>query len=361
MKVALVHDMLTQFGGAEKVLKALADLYPQAPIFTLIYNKKKFNDIFPPDRIKTSFLQNFPYAKTKFEMYLPLMPLAVKKFNLSEFDLVISSSSSFANGIITKPETKHICYCHTPTRYLWVDSKNYVSGLKYNKFIKALLPLILSRLKTWDKSVAKRADSFIANSENVKARIKKYYHRCSEVIYPPVEIEKFRISQNRGDYFLIGGRIVSYKKFDLAIKAFNKLNMPLKIFGEGPDLRKLKKMANKNIQFLGFVSENEKVKLYSEARAFICPHEEDFGITLVEAMASGIPIIAYKAGGAIESISEGVSGEFFTKQSWETLADKISNFNRDNYNPIEIKKLAKKFSENEFKRKIKKIVEKNWG
>ena len=352
--------MLTQFGGAEKVLKTLADLYPKAPIFTLIYNKKKFENMFPPERIRSSFLQNFPYAKTKFELYLPLMPLAIKNFDLSEFDLVISSSSSFANGIITKPTTKHICYCHTPTRYLWIDSKNYINSLKYNRLIKAMLPLILNRLKTWDKSAANGVDSFIANSKNVKARIKKYYHRDSEVIYPPVETKKFYASQDKGDYFLIGGRLVSYKKFDLAIKAFNKLKFPLKIFGEGPDLQKLKKMADKNIQFLGLISDDEKAKLYSNARAFIYPHEEDFGITLVEAMASGIPIIAYQAGGAIESISENLNGEFFTEQSWEVLADKISNFNYNNYNPIEIKKLAEKFNENEFKKKIKEFVNKNY-
>ncbi|MCK5459940.1 glycosyltransferase [Candidatus Parcubacteria bacterium] len=360
MKIALVHDMLTQFGGAEKVLKSLADLYPKAPIFTLIYDKKKFGNIFPPERVKTSFLQNFPCAKTKFELYLPLMPIAIESFNLNEFDLIISSSSSFANGIITKPATKHICYCHTPTRYLWIDAKNYIDGLKYNKFIKALLPPILNRLKTWDKSASSRVNNFIANSENVKERIKKYYQRDSAVIYPPVETEKFCASQDRKDYFLIGGRLVSYKKFDLAIKAFNKLKIPLKIFGTGPDSRKLKKIADKNIRFLGFVSERKKAKLYSSARAFICPHEEDFGITVIEAMASGTPIIAYKKGGAVESVSEGVSGEFFTEQNYKALADKISNFNSNNYNPLEIKKLAEKFSKNKFKEKIKKFIEKNY-
>ncbi len=352
--------MLTQFGGAEKVLKALADLYPQAPIFTLIYDKKKFGKIFPPDKITNSFLQNFPCAKTKFELYLPLMPLAIESFDLSGFDLVISSSSSFANGIITKPATKHICYCHTPTRYLWIDAKNYIDGLKYNKFIKAMLPPILSRLKTWDKSAADKTNNFIANSENVKKRIKKYYDRGSEVIYPPVETEKFFVSQSRDDYFLIGGRLVSYKKFDLAIKAFNRLKIPLKIFGAGPDSQKLKKMSDKNIQFLGFVSEREKAKLYSNARAFICPHEEDFGITVIEAMASGAPIIAYKKGGAVESISEGMSGEFFTEQNYEAIADKISNFNSNNYDPLKIKKLAEKFSANKFKKKIKEFIEKKY-
>ncbi|MEA2064748.1 MAG: glycosyltransferase [Patescibacteria group bacterium] len=359
MKIALVHDMLTQFGGAEKVLKALTDIYPKAPIFTLIYNEKKFGGIFPRNKVRSSFLQNFPYAKTKFELYLPLMPLAAENFDLSEFDLVISSSSSFANGVIIKPPTKHICYCHTPTRYLWIDSKNYINNLKYNKFIKTILPLILNRLKIWDKSAADKTDNFIANSENVKERIKKHYNRDSAVIYPPVETEKFFVSQNKNDYFLIGGRLVSYKKFDLAIEAFNKLKIPLKIFGEGPDYKKLKKIADKNIQFLGFVSEREKAELYSKARAFIYPHEEDFGITVIEAIASGTPIIAYKAGGALESIIEGVNGEFFTEQNWKTLADKISNFDSNNYNPIEIKKLAKKFNENAFKRKIKEFVGKN--
>ncbi|MEA2088889.1 MAG: glycosyltransferase [Patescibacteria group bacterium] len=359
MRVAIVHDMLTQYGGAEKVLKAIADIYPQAPIFTLIYNEKKLGHIFSKHRIKTSFLQKFPFAKNKFQYLLPLMPPAIESYNLKNFDLIISSASALSKGTIIPPSALHICYCHTPTRYLWVNSQDYISSLKYNKLIKSIIKLYLTRLKIWDYSTVSRVDKFIANSYNVKKRIKKFYDRESAVIYPPVNIKKFFVSEKNKEYFLIGGRIVPHKKFDIAITAFNKLNIPLKVFGEGPDYKALKKKANKNIEFLGFIKEEDKPKLYSQARAFLHPQEEDFGITLVEAMASGTPAIAYKAGGAKESVKEGLSGEFFLEQTWESLAEKVINFDDNKYNRYEIAQSVEKFSNENFKEKIKKFIQEN--
>ena len=355
MKVALVHDMLTQYGGGEKVLKALSEKYPDAPIFTLIYDEKTLGHIFPKERINTSFLQKMPFSKEKYKWYLPLMPHATENLDLNNFDLIISSSSAFAKGVITNPKAIHICYCHTHTRYLWIDSQEYIRNLKYNEFIKKLISLFLTRLRLWDILSVNRVDKFIANSNNVKHRIKKYYGRNSKVIYPPVETNDFFISKEKGNYFLAGGRLVPYKKFDLIVEAFNKLNIPLKIFGVGPEMEKLRRKANENIEFLGFTTEKEKTELYSKAQAFIHPQEEDFGITLVESMASGTPVIAYREGGSKESLAD-IAGEFFHEQTWESIADKIVNFNKNKYNSELIKKEAERFNVQEFKRRMNDFI-----
>jgi len=357
MRVALVHDMLTQYGGGEKVLRALSDGYPEAPIFTLVFDENNMGDIFPGDRVITSFLQQLPFSDRRYKWYLPLMPHATEGYDLSGFDLVISSSSAFAKGVIAGQDSRHICYCHTPTRYLWADRHDYVNGLNYNKLVSSLICLSLTRLRVWDRLSSAGVDHFIANSKNVKNRIKKYYGRKSYVIYPPVETDKFYISENIGNYFLAGGRMVPYKRFDLIVEAFNKLGIPIKIFGVGPEFSKLKRMASRNVEFLGFVDERDKAELYSNAIAFINPQNEDFGITTVEAMASGTPVIAYNAGGAKESIVSGVSGEFFHEQRWESLADKVLNFNKNNYNRAKIKKLSERFNVENFKQNIKNFIE----
>ncbi len=356
MKIALVHDMLVQYGGAEKVLKTLSEIYSNAPIYTLLYDENKMGNIFPKEKIRTSFLQKLPFAKKKYQWYLPLMPQAVESYDLKNFDIVISLSSAFAKGVITAPNTKHLCYCHTPTRYLWINPHDYVKNLPYNNFTKKIIKFYLSKLRIWDQLANNRVDKIIVNSKHTQKRVKKYYRKESEVIYPPVETNNFYISKKK-DYFLTGGRLVSYKKFDLIVKAFNRTKKPLKIFGTGPEYKKIKKMAGKNIKFLGFVNDNDLKKLYSEAKAFIHAQEEDFGIILVEAMASGTPIIAYKKGGACETLTEGISGEFFSEQSVEVLANKIQNFNPQKYKPESIKKESEKFDSEIFKNKIKKIIE----
>lgn len=357
MRVALVHDMLTQYGGAEKVLKVLSEMFPEAPIFTLIYDEEKLGHIFPNHRVKTSFLQKFPFAKEKYKWYLPLMPNATESYNLKGYDLVISSSSAFAKGVITDLKAKHVCYCHTPTRYLWIDSHDYIGDLKYPKFIKNIISLLLTRLRIWDAQSVSRVNIFIANSNNIQQKIKKYYHRGSEVVYPPVESNKIFKTGEKGDFFLAGGRLVPYKRFDLVVKAFNKLDIPIKIFGLGPDLEELKKQASDNIEFLGFVTEEEKRKLYSQARAFIHPQEEDFGITLVEAMSAGLPVIAFSGGGAQETLNSKIAGKFFYEQTWESLVDQIIDFKDENYDREDVIKEANRFSVEEFKNNILKIID----
>jgi glycosyltransferase involved in cell wall biosynthesis len=356
LKIALVHDHLAQDGGAEKVLRVLKEMFPNAPIFTLIVDKNHTNNFFIDKEIKTSFLQKFPLGVSRYQWWLALMPMATEGHNLMDYDVVISSASAFSKGVITGPDSVHICYCHTPTRFLWTDTYSYVEGLKINPVIKAMLPFTLRKLRQWDRLAADRVDSFIANSKTVKKRIKKYYSKDSSVIYPPVDTSNFYISKSPKKYYLAGGRLVPYKKIDLAVKAFSRLGVPLKVFGVGPEMKYLKKIAKSNIEFLGKISDEEKANLYANCIAYLNPQEEDFGITAIEAMASGRPVIAYGAGGAVETIIEGKTGEFFDKQWWEELADKIIRFNEKEFDPYFIKNHADDFSVEKFKKKIEEKI-----
>ena len=356
MKIALVHDYLIQDGGAEKVLEVLQETWPEAPTFVLFFDPKKM-PAFADKDIRTSFLQKLPLALTKYQWYISLMPTATEHYDLREFDVVISSTSAFAKGVLTRPDAIHICYCHTPTRYLWTDTQSYIKELRVPKFVKAMLPPVLSKLRIWDRQAADRVDYFVANSQTVADRIKKYYRRDSEIIYPPVETTHFHISPKPKQYFLTGGRLVAYKRFDLVIEAFNKTGLPLKIFGNGPVEKDLRKMAKSNIEFVGRVSEKEQRELYANAKAFVHPQEEDFGITPVEAMASGTPVIAYRLGGATETVVEGLSGEFFEEQTVNALVEKLVKFDQSKYDPHKIKAHAEKFSREKFEEKIRKVVE----
>lgn len=362
MKIALVHDFLIQNGGAEAVFKIFAEMFPEADIFTLVYDKKKIDDFFNTRKIIPSFIQNLPLGKKKYQWFLPLMPLAIEQLNLMDYDLIISSSSAFANGVITSPDAIHICYCHTPTRYLWTDSHSYVKELNHNALVKKVIPFTLSRLRLWDRLAAERPNFIIANSFCVQKRIERYYNRNSDVIHPPCEIKKFSVAENVNidkskGYFLIGGRLVAYKRYDLVVRAFNKLGIRLKIFGDGPEYEKLKNMAKPHIELFGKISDEEKVELYRKAIAFLHPQEEDFGITAIESMAAGRPVIAYRAGGAMETIIDGVTGKFFEEQTWEDLADTIIKFKPEGFNPLKIRSHAEKFGVENFKNQIREFVD----
>ncbi len=357
MKVALVHDHLNQDGGAERVLDKLHEIYPASPIYTLVYDKKKLPEHFASKDIRTSFIEKLPFGTKKFEWFLPMMPAATEHHDLREYDLVISSASAFAKGIMTKPETLHICYCHTPTRYLWTDPIDYIKNLRHGFLVKNSLPLVLTKLRQWDRLAADRVNIFVANSKEVQKRIRKYYKKESIVIYPPVETDKFKIRATPDDYFLAGGRMVPYKRFDLLVKTFNRLGMKLKIFGDGPMFDELKKQAGKKVEFLGRVDEQTKIELFEKCLAFINPQVEDFGITTVEAMASGRPVIAFGKGGALETIQPGITGEFFHEQEWETLADAIIRFQPEKYNPEIIREHARQFDESVFRAQMQDLVE----
>ncbi|MBI5404747.1 MAG: glycosyltransferase [Candidatus Kerfeldbacteria bacterium] len=356
-RIALIHDHLGQDGGAERVLAVLQEMYPDAPTYTLVHNQHRANAVFRGRDIRTSFLQKMPRGVTNYQWYLRWMPNAVERYDLTEYDLVISNSASFARGVITLPQTIHIDYCHSPTRYLWSDTHRYVDELPYPKFVKAFVPFLLTRIRQWDKVAAARPDVFFANSRNVQQRITKYYRRDSRVMHPPVDTSAFSPAERVGDYFLIGGRLVAYKRYDLAIRAFNRLGLKLKVFGTGPEEQRLREMAKSNIEFLGKVNFDELKKLYRECLAFIHPHEEDFGITLLEANASGRPVIAYAAGGALETMVPGVTGVFFEEQEWESLADAVMRFEPESFNPATIRQQAEQFDTKHFKQRFSAAVE----
>lgn len=360
MRVALVHDYLNQYGGAERVLEAFTEIYPDAPIFTLIYDSKKMGDVFSEKKIYTSFLQRIPLAKSHHRIFPVLMPLAIEKFNLSDYDIVLSDSASFAKGLITRPETLHICYCHTPPRYAWDDSQRYIKEFGMFKLAKLFVPFFMNYIRLWDREASFRVDEFICNSKFVAQRIKKYYKREAKVIYPPVDIRQFEPGKRISTYFLMVGRLLAYKHFDIGIEAFNKLELPLKIIGDGPERKRLEKLAGRNIEFLGELYSKDLEEQYQRCQALIFPQEEDFGLVPVEAMACGRPVIAYRGGGALESIKEGETGIFFDEQSPESLIQAVKNFRADRFSPLKIRSNALKFDKEIFKKKIKYFVEKSY-
>jgi glycosyltransferase involved in cell wall biosynthesis len=341
-------------------LSALQAIFPDAPTYTLFYDAEAMKADFGHKNIRTSFLQHVPFGKRFFRYLLPLMTVATESYDLSDYDVIISSASAFAKGVVTPTDAVHISYCHTPTRYLWSDAQSYVDELRAPKIVKWALPPILSLLRLWDKAAADRTDLFIANSKTVQNRIQKYYRRESNVIHPPVDVERFFISPNPKTYFLAGGRLVAYKRFDLVVQAFTELGLPLKIFGAGPAEEALKKMAGPNIEFLGRVSDDERSRLFADAIAFINPQEEDFGLTVVEAMAAGRPVIAYKKGGATETVVEGVTGTFFTEQTSEALKKTVKAFDEKTFDPARIRAHAETFSTERFRKELLAFVEDAW-
>jgi glycosyltransferase involved in cell wall biosynthesis len=369
MKVALIYDRVNKWGGAERVLLALHEIFPDAPLFTSVYDIEKapWAKVFP--KIIPSFLQNIPVLRNYHEMLGWLTPIAYETFNFDEYNLVISITSEAAKGIITKPGTYHICYCLTPTRYLWSGFKEYINNppkvLSWIPFYKHLSQPFLKYAKKWDKIAAKRPDCYIAISGTVQKRIKKYYKRESDIIYPPVEINKFKNQKlnilnikrsfNTKKYYLLVSRLVPYKKVDLAIKAFNELGYRLVIVGTGTEESYLRKIAKDNIEFRGFVDEEKLVELYQGAEAFIHPQEEDFGITAVEAQAAGVPVIAYKKGGVLDTVIENKTGVFFEKQTTTSLQKAITRFETLCFDKKLLIKNAQKFSKERFKKEFEKI------
>ena len=357
MKIALVHDYLIQHGGAERVLECFCELFPYAPIYTIVYDKDAMHGVFENKDIRTSYLQKVPFAKKHHRLFPMLMPSAIEQFDFSKYDIVLSDSSSFAKGIVTGPKTLHICYMHTPMRYAWDDCQKYTDDFGFPKFIKKTIPFFMNYIRLWDKISADRVDKFIANSNFVAKRIKKYYGRDSSVIHPPVAVNNFNISKDVGKYFLMVGRLIAYKRHDIAIESFNKLKLPLKIIGRGPEMKRLKKLAGPNIEFLGHVEEKDLAKYYSECRAFIFPQEEDFGIVAIEAMASGRPIIAYRGGDIPEHMEEGKTGIFFDSQTDQDIIGAVNQFQKSNFNSEYIRSKALPFDREIFKDKIRRYVE----
>lgn len=349
-RIAIIHDYLVSYGGAEKTFKVLSDIFPDAELYTLFYLPDIKHKLFPIKRVHTSFLQKFPkFIRKHYQWLLLLLPIAAETVDLRDFDIVISSSHSWVKGIITRPKTIHICYCYSPTRYLWDKSrKNF----------------LLHYFRIWDRQASERVDHFIACSEVVQERIKKYYKRDSVVIYPPasafVASDATTADKQNSEFYLIVSRLRKYKRIDLAIEAFNKLGLELVIIGDGPAKKELQQIAKKNIKFLGWQPDEVVNKYYQNCTAFIFPSEDDFGIAPIEAMFFGKPVLAFRSGGATETIIEGKTGEFFDYQDTAVLADGVRRLraNLKNYEPGFISNHAKKFSKKEFEKEIKEYIDK---
>lgn len=349
MKVAIVYDRVNKEGGAERFLQTIMSVFPDAPLFTLVYEPKiaKWASKY---RIIPTFLNLIPFFRSRHEILAPITPLAFETLDVSSYDLVISVTSADAKAVVTTPKQTHVCICLTPTRYLWSSHEIYKKDPK----MKYLPKIILEYLKFVDQALSSRPDYYISISQEVRNRILKYYQRDSTVIYPPVNKIFFRTQKKlpKEDFYLVAGRQVSYKKNDLAIKCFNKLNKKLVVVGVGSELGRLKKIARDNITFLGKVSDEQLIKLYQQSKALIFPGEEDFGLVLLEAQALGTPVVAYKSGGAKETVIDGVTGVLFKKQTVKSLTSAIARLEKSKLNSRDCINNAKKFSEERFKKEL---------
>lgn len=358
MRVAIVHDYLNQYGGAERVLERLHDLYPHAPVYTSLYDPDAMPATYRTWDIRTSFMQHLPGWKTHFRRYFLLYPAAFEQFDFSHYDLLISSSSAFAKGIIPPPDALHICYCHTPMRFAWRTS-SYVEREAIGGIQAALLPFLLTYVRLWDVVSAARVDAFVTNSHEVARRVERYYQRAATVIPPPVELPPYQACPP-DDYYLAGGRLIPYKQTRLAVEACTALGVPLVVFGDGRDRPALEAAAGPNVTFLGWVDEQQRQDLFARCRAFIFPGAEDFGITPLEAMAAGRPVIAYAAGGALETVVEGVTGRFFAQQTSGALAAAIAMSRCDTYDPAAIRRHAEQFGADVFMGRMRAFIEQQW-
>jgi len=339
--------------GGEKVVELLCDIFPQADIFTLVYDPANISDKINKHNIITSFIQKLPFGVRKYQLYLPLHPFAIEQFDLTGYDLVISSESGIAKGVLLSPETCHICYCHSPMRYLWNMYHEYRKNLSI--WQKIIWAAVSNFMRQWDYVNSQRVDYFIANSKNVQHRVKKYYGRYSKVIYPPLDFSRFRVNQAE-DFYLFVGQLNSYKKADLAVKVFNRSNKRLIIIGDGPQRNKLEKLAGAHISLLGKQSDEAVVDYYSKCKALIFPGEEDFGIVPLEAMASGKPVIAYGKGGALETVIDGKTGVFFHEQNEFALAQAVEKADNISWDANFLKKHARQFDMTIAKEKLETFI-----
>jgi len=363
LRVALVHDFLVDLGGAERVLEAMAEMFPEAPIYTLIYDKEKTKGKFSGRDVHTSFLQKFPgFLKRRRKLLLPFLPVAPETFDLRDFDLVVSSSGAWSKGIISRLNTIHISYMHSPMRFVWDKNEEYLLEQKKAGITNFFSRLVTSYIRLWDKMAADRPDYLVSNSIYTKKRLQKYYGRESEVIYPPVNHVAYNMKRgtvSEKKYFLVVSRLSPYKKIDNAILAFNKLRLPLVIVGTGSQEKYLRSIAGQNVKFFGWQSDEKLSEIYAGARAFVFPGVDDFGIAPVEAMNHGIPILAVKKGGIVEIIEERKTGEFFDFDAPYKIVDCVNKFveKESYYDKKYIQESAKKFSKEKFKEELERYVD----
>ncbi|MBI4825089.1 MAG: glycosyltransferase family 4 protein [Nitrospirae bacterium] len=367
LRTAVIHDWLVTYAGSERLLEQVLKLYPDADLFSLVDFLPEEDRVFlSGKKAQTSFIQHLPMAKNKYRNYLPLMPCAIERFDLSEYELILSSSHAVAKGVRKKPNQLHICYCHTPMRYAWDLQEQYLKESKLDKGIKgALVKKILKRIREWDYATAKNVDHFIANSHYIKDRIKRNYGRDADVIYPPVDVDAFHVGYEREGFYLTASRMVPYKKMDLIVEAFSEMGKELVVIGDGPDFEKVRLKAKGNVKLLGYQRSDILNEYMRKAKAFVFAAEEDFGIVPVEAQACGTPVIAYGKGGAVETVSpltdKGVhpTGIFFHEQTPEALIDAVKMFeaNEKIFDPDEIRKNSERFSVERFLNEYREFVE----
>lgn len=360
LKVAIVTDWLTNRGGGERVFLTLCDIFPQADIYTSVFRARVFPEL--EDRsVFVSYLQRSP-LKYRHQLFAWARPAVFESFDLDDYDLVISSSGAEAKGVLTKPETPHISYCHTPIRYYWSHYHDYLNEKQLgllDPLIKLVMPPMVHKLRLWDRVAADRVDFFIANSRHTQKRIAKYYEADSVVIYPPVDCSRFSANIPAEDFYLVVGRQVPYKRTDLAVLAFNQLSRQLKVIGTGPEVARLKRLARfPNIEFLGELTDEEVTQYFAKCKAVLFPQEEDLGIVPLEAMAAGKPVIAYGKGGALETVVDGKTGVLFKEQTVDSLLDAIRRFENLKISASACRSQAKRFDQSIFKRRIKQFIEK---
>ncbi|MCU0569819.1 MAG: glycosyltransferase family 4 protein [Oculatellaceae cyanobacterium Prado106] len=328
MKTAVIHEWLVTYAGSERVVEQILSIYPEADLFSLVeFLPDALKDFIQHKSVQTSFIQKLPFANPKFRQYLPLMPLAIEQFDLSAYDLVLSSNHAVAKGVITHPDQLHICYVHTPIRYAWDLQQDYLKGAKLNRGLRSFfVQMLLHYMRLWDFASASRVDHFIANSQFVARRIWKTYRRPAEVIYPPVAIDRFLPKTQRDDFYFILSRFVPYKRVDLVVEAFTRLGLPLVVIGDGSGWQRVQALAGPNVQLLGHQPDAVVVDYMQRCKAFVFAAAEDFGIAPVEAQAAGAPVIAYGKGGVTETVIEGKTGVFFQEQTVESLMQAVQQF-----------------------------------
>lgn len=355
-RTAIVHDWFCNMGGGDKVAEAFLDVMPGSPIYTSCYLEKSLTPRLRQAVIRVSGLQKYlNQKKDNHQKLLPLMPSAFESFDLNEFDIVLSSSSCCAKGIITRPDAVHICYCHTPMRYAWEFFGEYTEGMRPLK--RKVVSYVMNYIRMWDVVAANRVDFFIANSKNVAKRIRKHYRREATVIYPPIDTEYFIPGNEEGDFYLCVSRLVKYKRIDLAVRACNELKLPLVVIGQGAELDYLRKIAGSTIRLLGRQPDDVMRTYYQKCKALIFPGEEDFGMTPLEAQACGRPVVAYGRGGAIETVIDGETGILFEEQTVESLINGIKRLDAVQIEKNICRKNAERFSVQAFKENLRNEIE----
>lgn len=362
MKIAIIQEWLVSVGGSDKVVKAISDIYPEADIFTLVSSKETLNELkIDSKRVTNSFIQKFPRSRKNHRIYLPLFPIAIEQFNLSDYDLIISSSHSVAKGVLTHGNQLHICYCHSPMRYAWDLYHSYLNEARLDKGIKGVLAkYFLHRIRIWDIASLPRVDHFIANSNYIARRIKKIYNRESTVIYPNIEIDAFLLNEKKDDFYLACSRLVSYKKIDLIVEAFTKWGKrKLVVLGSGPDFKKIKEIAGNNVEIRGYSPKEQLTEYMGKCKALVFASDEDFGMIPVEAQACGTPVIAFGKGGSLETIIENKTGMFFKEQTVDSLIETLNRFEKSGveFSPHQIREHATRFGEVRFKKEFKQFVD----